>query len=112
MLTIPAQAGDVYQTANNAKNIVLRPAPAGAWTFTTKVNFKGLVQYQQAGIMVYGDDDNFTKFDRVSTNAASATTPVEKFEFINEVAGTPRNAGQDATANLAATLPERRITCA
>ena len=105
VLTIPAQAGDVYQTANNAKNIVLRPAPAGAWTFTTKVNFKGLVQYQQAGIMVYGDDDNFTKFDRVSTNAAGAATPVEKFEFINEVAGTPRNAGQDATANLAAGFP-------
>ena len=75
MLTIPAQAGDVYQTANNAKNLVLRTAPAGAWTFTTKLNFKGLVQYQQAGIMVYGDDDNFTKFDRVSTNAASATRP-------------------------------------
>ncbi|MBE2320930.1 ThuA domain-containing protein [Solirubrobacter sp. CPCC 204708] len=104
-LTIPAQAGDVYQTTNNAKNLVLRPAPAGAWTFTTKVNFKGLVQYQQAGILVYGDDDNYTKFDRVSTNAASATTPVEKFEFINEVAGTPRNASQDGTANLAANFP-------
>ena len=73
VLTIPAAAGDVYQTANNAKNIVLRPAPAGAWTFTTKLNFKGLVQYQQGGIMVYGDDDNYTKFDRVSTNGATAT---------------------------------------
>ncbi len=58
------------------------------------------MQYQQAGLLVYGDDDNYTKFDRVSTNAAGAATPVEKFEFINEVAGTPRNAGQDATANL------------
>ena len=53
--------------------------------------------------MVYGDDDNYTKFDRVSTNAATATA-VEKFEFINEVAGTPRNAAADATANLASTF--------
>jgi len=105
-VTIPAQAGDVYETANNAKNLVLRPAPAGPWTFTAKINFKGLVQYQQAGILVYGDDDNYTKFDRVSTNNASATTPVEKFEFINEVNGTPRNQNQDGTGNLPAGFPD------
>ena len=105
-LNLVAQAGDVYQTANNAKNLVLQPAPAGPWTITTKINFKGLVQYQQAGLLIYGDDDNYTKFDRVATNAAGATTPVEKFEFINEVAGTPRNAGADATANLAAGFPD------
>ena len=99
-----AQAGDVYQTANNAKNLVLRTAPSGPWTITTKLNFKGLVQYQQAGILVYGDDDNYTKFDRVATNAATAAA-VEKFEFINEVAGTPRNGSADATANLAPTFP-------
>jgi len=105
-LNLVAQAGAVYQTANNAKNIVLQPAPAGPWTITTKINFKGLVQYQQAGLLIYGDDDNYTKFDRVATNAAGATTPVEKFEFINEVAGTPRNAAADATANLAAGFPD------
>src|SRR6185503_9025432 len=105
-VTIPAQAGDVYQTSNNAKNLVLRTAPTGPFTITTKLNFKGAVQYQQAGLLIYGDDDNYTKFDRVATNAAGATTPVEKFEFINEVAGTPRNAGADATANLAAGFPD------
>src|SRR4051812_12941927 len=105
-LNLVAQAGDVYQTANNAKNLVVQPAPAGPWTITTKVNFKGLVQYQQAGLLIYGDDDNFTKFDRVATNAATAASPVEKFEFINEVAGTPRNGSADATANLAAGFPD------
>ena len=69
------------------------------------------MQYQQAGIIVYGDDDNYTKFDRVSTNAATATA-VEKFEFINEVAGTPRNGSADATANLASTFPATTSSCA
>ena len=31
---------------------------------------------------------------------------MEKFEFINEVAGTPRNGSADATANLAAAFPD------
>ena len=44
------------------------------------------------------------------SSIASRPTPrgnagVEKFEFINEVAGTPRNGSADASANLAATFP-------
>ncbi len=103
-LNIVSQAGDVYQTANNAKNLVLRAAPSGPWVMTTKLNFKGLVQYQQAGLIVYGDDDNYTKFDRAATNTTTGTN-TEKFEFINEVAGTPRNGSADASANLASTFP-------
>ncbi len=107
-LNLVAQAGDVYQTANDAKNLVLRTAPSGPWSITTKLNFKGLVQYQQAGILVYGDDDNYTKFDRVATNTATGTN-TEKFEFINEVAGTPRNGSADASANLACDVPGRLL---
>ena len=80
-LQIPAAAGDVYQGRNDASNLALRPAPAGPWTATTKLNFEGSGQYHQAGIMVYGDDDNFTKFGRIAHSAAGD----EKFEFINEV---------------------------
>ncbi len=54
---IPAQPGDIYQTRNDAKNLIVRDAPDGAWVATTKVNFEGTAQYHQAGIMVYGDDD-------------------------------------------------------
>ena len=41
---------------------------------------------------------------RRDQRARPRRTP-EKFEFINEVAGTPRNAAADATANLAAGFP-------
>ncbi|HET8786833.1 MAG TPA: ThuA domain-containing protein, partial [Candidatus Limnocylindrales bacterium] len=105
-LTMPAQAGDIYQGTNTAKNIVVRPAPAGAWTAIAKINLKPLVQYQQAGLIVYGDDDNYTKLDRVATNSATGTN-TQKFEFINETAGTARNTNQDYTANLpVATFPD------
>ena len=82
---------------------MLRDAPDGPWTATTKVNFQGSMQYHQAGMLVYGDDNNFTKFGRLTTNT-SGTTLAQKFEFIYENAGTPRNDAADSTANLP-TLP-------
>ncbi|MDA0137112.1 ThuA domain-containing protein [Solirubrobacter sp. CPCC 204708] len=100
-LQIPAQTGDIYQTRNDAKNLIVRDAPDGAWQAVTKINFKGTAQYHQAGIMVYGDDNNFTKFGRI----VHTTTGTEKFEFINEVNAVARNAAEDSSANLAATFP-------
>ena len=101
-LKIPTAQGDIYGADNNAKNIVLRAAPSGPWTMTTKIKHAGNRQYHQAGLVVYGDDDNFTKFDRLADN--SPTNPVtEHFEFINEVAGTPRNTSADSGPGLGAT---------
>ncbi len=100
---IVTENGDVYSNANNAKNIVLRQAPSGPWTATIKVNEAGARQYQQAGLIVYGDDDNYTKFDRVATSTADP--PAEHFEFINEVAGTPRNNAADSGPQLDSSFP-------
>jgi cytochrome c len=102
--SIVTENGDVYgDNSNNAKNLVLRPAPSGPWTATIKVNEAGTRQYHQAGLLVYGDDDNYTKFDRVATNTADP--PAEHFEFINEVDGTPRNESADSGPGLASSFP-------
>ena len=69
---------------------------------TAKLNFEGTTQYHQAGIMVYGDDQNFTKFGRIAHTAAGD----EKFEFIYENAGTPRNEAADSSGNLPAAFPD------
>ncbi|WP_081686370.1 ThuA domain-containing protein [Candidatus Solirubrobacter pratensis] len=100
---ITTENGDVYTNSNNAKNIVLRQAPTGPWTATVKVNEAGTRQYHQAGLIVYGDDDNYTKFDRLATSTADP--PQEHFEFINEVAGVARNAAADSGPTLTAAFP-------
>src|SRR4051794_8581820 len=100
---IVTENGDVYGNSNNSKNVVLRQAPSGPWTATIKVNEAGSRQYQQAGLIVYGDDDNYTKFDRVATSTADP--PAEHFEFINEVAGTPRNNAADSGPGLTSSFP-------
>jgi cytochrome c len=101
-LRIPAAQGDIYGLGGNANNLVLRDAPDGAWEAVTKLNFEGTAQYHQAGLIVYGDDDNFTKFGRIAHTAAGD----EKFEFIYENAGSPRNDAADSTGNVAADFPD------
>ena len=65
---------------------------------------RGHVQYHQAGLLVYGDDANYAKLGRLSTNAAGDGD--EKFEYIYETAGTPRNEAPDSTANLPGDFPD------
>ena len=102
-LRIPAAAGDLYAAGGNAANLVLRDPPAsGPWTATAKVNFEALAQYQQAGIIVYGGDDDYLKLGRI----AHTTAGDEKFEYIHEAAGTPDNTTADSTANIAADFPD------
>ena len=102
-LRIPSAMGDLYQGNNTAANLVMRDLPAsGAWTATSKINFEGLAQYQQAGIIIRGDDDNYLKLGRI----AHTTVGDEKFEFIHEAAANPDNTAADSTANIAADFPD------
>ena len=103
-LSIPTQAGDLYQTTNTAKNIVLRTGPTGAFTMTAKINHKGLVQYQQAGIIVYNDDNNYVKLDRTATNTAPRRTRSSSSSSRRQRHRPQRDA--DHTSNLAATFPQ------
>ena len=56
-------------------------------------------------MIVYGDDSNFTKFGRIAHTAAGD----EKFEFIYENAGTPRNEAADSDGQPARGLPGRLL---
>ena len=65
-LTLPAAHGDFFANApNNNPNIILQPAPSGPWTMTTRLTFNPNENYEQAGLLVYGDDANYVKADYV-----------------------------------------------
>lgn len=64
-MRIICQNGDIHQTTNNAKNLLLRNPPAGDWTMTTRLEFNPSANYQQAGLLAYKDDDNFVKLVRI-----------------------------------------------
>jgi len=65
-LTLPAAHGDFFAAGPNTNpNILLQPAPAGPWTMTTRMTFNPNENYEQAGLLVYGDDANYVKADLV-----------------------------------------------
>ncbi|GAA0388160.1 hypothetical protein GCM10009541_33970 [Micromonospora gifhornensis] len=91
-LRLPTGVGDLYGDRNDATNLVLQPAPSGAWQATTKVTVPVTATYQQAGLIIYGDDDNYAKVDLLYNGS-------RRVEFLRETAGTPRN---DSADNVAA----------
>jgi PKD repeat protein len=106
-LVLPLTATDIYGTGNTGTpNIVLQPLPAGAWQATAKLTMPARLAYQQAGLIVYGDDDNYAKMvlQGRSTGAPSAADRI--FQFIREEAGTPNEVAASNTANLGAAYPD------
>ena len=93
-LTLPAAHGDFFGSgANNNPNMLLQqPAPpSGPWTMETRLTFNPNENYEQAGLLLYSDDQNYVKADLVFAGNRA-------LEFLNEVNGTA--GGFDNTANI------------
>src|SRR5690625_4617887 len=62
-LTVTALEGDLYEGTNTAKNILLQDAPeAGHWEASTEFEFDPSACCQQAGLILYTDDSNYSSF--------------------------------------------------
>ncbi len=102
ILTIPAARSDIYLAGGTTPNIVLQDMPTGTFTATAKVSFAGLLQYQQAGIVVYGGDDDYIKLVRMA-RGSSPDADNRVFQLMKEVGATPTDLN---TANLGAAFPD------
>ena len=60
-LTIDAVNGDLYQTTNNAQNILVERAPSGNFVAETKVALRPTQNTEQAGLLLYQDDDHYLR---------------------------------------------------
>ncbi|WP_208297325.1 ThuA domain-containing protein [Actinophytocola oryzae] len=105
-LHIPTTNTDIYGTDNSqpTPNLVLQPAPGGAWQATTKVSLTARDAYQQAGLILYGDDDNYAKMVLQGRGTADAGARI--FQYIREEAGQPNEVADSNTANLGAAYPD------
>ena len=96
-LTLPAAHGDFFAAgANNNPNMILQPAPSGPWTMETRMTFVPNENYEQAGLLVYGDDANYVKADLVHSGGRA----VEFLREVNDAA-----AGFGGTVNLPGDFP-------
>jgi hypothetical protein len=92
-LGITAQAGDLAQGSNSAKNLLLRHSPPGDFEVSTEVEFYEPLNtnYQQGGLFIYQDDDNYLKLVRTYSNSFRIQWQAEINGTLVEQASTPIN---------------------
>jgi len=102
LLRWEVEHADLYVDSNTA-SVLVRDAPSGDYVVETKVRLQGLpdegccFNYAQAGLVVYGDDDNFVKLTNTSiwetrqTEFAKELNPVPEgwSRYGNTVVGPP-----------------------
>jgi arabinan endo-1,5-alpha-L-arabinosidase len=83
-LVWPTEAGDLALGNNNA-GVLLRAAPPGPFVVETKLQFDGVRGNQQAGLVLYDNDNRFVKLAHsVLPLAGFAGTFLQQTEFTKE----------------------------
>ena len=82
-LLLPVTNGDINEGATGPISYVGQPARSGAWTVQTKVSIAHGREWQHAGLLMHGSDDDYVKlaFTRNSSGG-------RLLEFQTEAAGT------------------------
>lgn len=87
VIQIPAGPGDLWSSANDARNMLFRDLPAGWQSLRLQVRFAPTNQFQQAHLVIYGDDNNY-----LETGTAWNGDPAlgnQRIYFIRETNGLP-----------------------
>jgi regulation of enolase protein 1 (concanavalin A-like superfamily) len=88
-LQIIGTAGDMAETCNNHKNLLLQQAPSGDFEIQTKLTIHPTANYQQGGLIIFNDVDNYVKLDVAWSDASSVRgeNRGENVQFIVEKDG-------------------------
>ncbi len=99
--------GDLYRDSNNATNLLLEQPPAGDYVVETKITFDPNQNYQQAGLLVYSDDDHYIKVGPFHGN--SLTKILSGYENLLALPSgdTACDVQPSATSNIAVTTYTR-----
>ncbi|MFF8347912.1 ThuA domain-containing protein [Cellulosimicrobium funkei] len=105
-LVVPTATRDFYGTDNTAvPNLVLQDLPDGPFTATAKVTLPARQQYQQAGLLIWEDQDNYAKM--VLQGRSAAADPATRiFQFIREENAQPNEVNESNSAALGADYPD------
>ncbi|PRX47279.1 uncharacterized protein DUF1349 [Prauserella shujinwangii] len=80
-LVLPTAAGDINGSASGPISFVGQQAPSGTWSATTLVTIDATQQWQQGGILLWADDDNYARVNVQSNGSA------RELEFVRESGG-------------------------
>ena len=68
---------DMWKTCNDPKNLLLQLMPSGDFEMETKLIINPTINYQQGGLVVMKDFDNYLKFDVVWNTTTQSGLTVE-----------------------------------
>ncbi len=97
-LRMDTQAAELYVDSNNAP-VLVEPAPAGDYVVETRMQLSVpssgcCYDYVQAGLVIYGDDDNYLKLVHVSIGSTRQTEWAKELSPVPS--GYPRYGGSRA----------------
>jgi regulation of enolase protein 1 (concanavalin A-like superfamily) len=92
-LRITTQPGDINAGNNgDPRNFVLQTAPEGDWVVETRFKAPLAHRWQLAGLIAYGDDDNYVKADVLAKNTPGTALNLGA-ELVSEKGGQFGNGG-------------------
>ncbi|MEK8128132.1 PA14 domain-containing protein [Paenibacillus filicis] len=100
-LTLQTLPGDSYGTLNNIQNVFLKQAPEGDFVITTKVNAPVRKNFQQAGLYIWQDEDNYVRlghaWDTDGSTGKTLETAYEKNAVYKKATGMAAHPGYDTS---------------
>jgi regulation of enolase protein 1 (concanavalin A-like superfamily) len=86
MIRLQLGSGEIYGISNNSQNTLFRALPANWTSIRLKVaSFNPTSNYQQVGLLLYQDDNNYVNVDRVYVNGSNIESFTEKAAAITYV---------------------------
>ncbi|NQX60115.1 PA14 domain-containing protein [Paenibacillus qinlingensis] len=80
-LRLQSLAGDMFGNSNASKNVFLQNAPVGDFVITTKITGSVNKNYEQGGLLVWQDEDNYVRIGHVwDTTGATGKNLESAFE--------------------------------
>jgi arabinan endo-1,5-alpha-L-arabinosidase len=95
-LSIDTEPGDIYETENDAENILVERAPSGNFIEQTKVALRPTENYQQAGLLLYQSEDAYFRLTGESNSGVDMTEWAKETDVMSpytsfDCAGYPAN---------------------
>lgn len=108
-LIIPTSKADIHAGNTGVTNIVLQELPEGDFTVTTKVDIDAVERWQQAGIVLYEDDDNYAKL-MVAGRTVTPDSSQRVVQLLTEKDGSPSETNTPALGQGVPTTLYLRLT--
>lgn len=96
-LTIDGQAGQFYQTEHSGQNVLLEKTPPGNFIAETRVALDPTENYQQAGLVLWQDDNTWMKLVAESNSGTDATEWGKQTDVTSSYAGFSCGSGYPAS---------------